>query len=222
VTFRKRLFDLAWVAFLLVPLVSIGLVVALAILLRDGRPIFHVAPRMRSPTETFHLVKFRTMTPSPADRGVSGRDKAHRITPLGALLRRTRLDEIPQIWNIARGEMSFVGPRPPLPQYVAMFPDLYRAVLRVPPGVTGLATLAFKDHEAALLARCETAEETEAVYVTRCVPRKAALDLLYQRNASICWDTLLMFATVFPGIPYRLRRADAHVGAGQGIETGKV
>lgn len=221
-TFRKRVFDLVWVAILLVPLVSIGLAVGIAILLRDGRPIFHVAPRMRSPTETFNLVKFRTMTPNPADRGVSGRDKAHRITALGARLRRTRLDEIPQIWNIARGEMSFVGPRPPLPQYVAMFPELYRAVLRVPPGVTGLATLAFKDREAALLARCETAEETEAAYVARCVPRKAALDLLYQRNASICWDTLLMFSTVFPGIPYGLPRAGASNRGAQGIQARKV
>lgn len=207
-TTQKRVFDLVWAALLLVPLVPIGTVIAFVILLRDGRPVFYLSERMRSPSQPFNLVKFRTMVPVDSDSGVSGRDKAHRITTTGAVLRKLRLDEIPQIINILRGDMSFVGPRPPLRQYVEQFPELYAEVLRSRPGVTGLATLVFKDTEARLLEACTTADATEAVYVRRCVPRKATLDLIYQRQSSLCWDTVMMFATVFPRLPWQIRPSD--------------
>mgnify|MGYP000568269468 CR=1 FL=1 len=202
-TRRKRLFDLVCALVLAIPVLPLSLVIAALLLAVQGRPVFHIAERMRSPTEAFGLVKFRTMVPKAGDSGVSGQDKAHRITPLGRALRRRRLDELPQLWNIVKGDMSFVGPRPPLREYVERFPDLYAAVLRSRPGVTGLATLVFKDREAALLARCGTAEETDAVYCRVCVPRKAALDLIYQRAPSLCWDLLLMSATVFSRLPRR-------------------
>jgi len=198
-TFGKRLFDLILALVLLGPLLLLGAGIAALILLRDGMPIFFRAERMRSPTESFHLLKFRTMTESAQDSGVSGQDKAHRITQTGAMLRQRRLDEIPQIWNVLRGDISFVGPRPPLREYVARFPDLYAQVLKARPGITGLATLLYKDTEGKLLATCQTASETDAVYARRCVPQKAKIDLIYRDHRSLCWDGLLVWATVFPG-----------------------
>jgi lipopolysaccharide/colanic/teichoic acid biosynthesis glycosyltransferase len=175
---------------------------------REGRPLFHVAERMRAPGRPFRLWKLRTMRPAPAaaDSGVSGGDKAARITALGRLLRRSRLDEIPQLWNVIRGDMSFVGPRPPLRQYVERFPDLYAQVLRSRPGITGLATLVYHGHEERLLARCATPEETDALYARACVPRKARLDLIYQRRRSLCWDLWLMMQTAGKVVPRRRNR----------------
>ena len=186
-------------ALLLALLWPLILGIAVAILLIDGRPVLYRAERMKTPETGFSLWKFRTMRPDPGDRGVSGGDKANRITRTGTFLRRTRLDELPQLWNILRGDISFVGPRPPLRRYVEMFPDLYARVLTSRPGVTGLATLAYHRTEEALLARCETADETEAVYARRCVPRKARLDLIYARRRTVCYDLRLMLATVLRG-----------------------
>lgn len=109
----KRLVDIAGALILAVPLLPLMALTALAILVLDGRPIFYISERMKTPSKGFALVKFRTMRPDSADSGVSGGDKVARITRTGAFLRRTRLDEVPQLWNILKGDMSFVGPRPP-------------------------------------------------------------------------------------------------------------
>jgi lipopolysaccharide/colanic/teichoic acid biosynthesis glycosyltransferase len=203
-TVTKRLLDLAVAVFLLVVLSPVIVAVALAVLIRDGRPVLYGAERMRAPGRPFTLWKFRTMRSVDDDHGVSGGHKSARITKLGRFLRRTRLDELPQLINVLRGDMSFVGPRPPDRRYVEMFPELYARVLASRPGVTGLATLVFFKTEERLLKACRTAAETEAVYVRRCVPRKATLDLIYAENRTICYDLLLMFATVFRRLPLHL------------------
>ena len=148
------------------------------------------------PDQSFRLVKFRTMRPDPTTGGVTGGDKSARISRVQRFLRRSRLDELPQLWNVLRGDMSFVGPRPPLRVYVEAFPDLYAEVLRSRPGVTGLASLTFHAHEEAILARAASAAETDALYRRRCVPRKARLDLIYQRKASLCFDLALLWRTL--------------------------
>ncbi|SFD66829.1 sugar transferase [Roseivivax sediminis] len=193
----KRLFDISAALFLGTVLMPLILGVALTVLVRDGRPILYRAERMKTPTKGFPLWKFRTMRVAATDGGVSGGDKSSRITPTGRVLRRKRLDELPQLWNILRGDISFVGPRPPLRRYVEMFPGLYAEVLKSRPGITGLATLAYHRTEERLLSSCRTAAETEAVYCRRCVPRKARLDIAYARRRTICSDFKLMLATVF-------------------------
>ena len=130
------------------------------------------------------------------EAGVSGGDKTARITATGRLLRRTRLDEVPQLWNVLCGDMSFVGPRPPLRLYVERFPALYARVLQSRPGITGLATLTFHRHEEALLATCRTPAETDSVYARRCVERKARIDLIYQDRRTIWLDFRLMWLTL--------------------------
>jgi lipopolysaccharide/colanic/teichoic acid biosynthesis glycosyltransferase len=195
-TLSKRLTDIVLVVLLGVLLALPMAALALALWLGQGRPVLHRSERMRTPTQSFRVCKFRTMTVAPDDRGVSGGDKDCRITPLGRLLRRTRLDEMPQLWNILRGDMSFVGPRPPLASYVRQFPALYGRVLVSRPGLTGLATLHFHRHEAKILAPCRTPVETDAVYARRCIPRKARLDLIYQRRRTLALDARLLARTV--------------------------
>lgn len=195
-TWRKRLFDLFFASLLVVILGPILLLLLLWLLVREGRPVFYVAERMRSPTRSFRLWKLRTMTVVDADSGVSGGDKEARITRTGAWLRSKRLDEFPQLWNILKGDLSFVGPRPPLRQYVEAHPEIYGEVLKSRPGVTGLASITYHKHETALLARCNTPEETDAVYSRICVPAKARLDLIYQRHQNMCYDFDLVFQTI--------------------------
>jgi lipopolysaccharide/colanic/teichoic acid biosynthesis glycosyltransferase len=192
----KRALDLV-VALLLCALLALPFALLLLwLLLKQGRPLFYLSERMRAPGRPFTLWKLRTMAPAAGDSGVSGGDKVARITPIGRFLRQSRLDEIPQLWNVLKGDMSFVGPRPPLRQYVERFPGLYAQVLRSRPGITGMATLRYHRHEERLLARCHSAAETDALYARACVPRKAHLDLIYQRHRTICMDLALMAETL--------------------------
>lgn len=191
----KRIFDLLIVSILGIFLLPLILLILVVLLIVEGRPVFYVAERMRTPDRAFGLIKFRTMRPDPASTGVTGGDKSSRMSRLHRVLRRTRADELPQIWNVLRGDMTLVGPRPPLRVYVQAFPALYAQVLRCRPGVTGLASLTFHAHEERLLATCDTPEQTDAVYRRRCVPRKARLDLIYQRRRSLCFDLKLVLQT---------------------------
>lgn len=191
----KRLFDLVF-ACILAPVITLVMIPLLFWLwARQGRPLFFGGERMSGTTDAFTLWKLRSMIQVEADSGVSGGDKTSRITPAGRFLRRTRLDEMPQLLNILRGDISFVGPRPPLRQYVDQFPELYANVLRSRPGVTGLASLVFATHEEHLLARARTPEETDAIYARACVPRKARIDLIYQHRRSLKLDLWLIVLT---------------------------
>jgi len=205
----KRAFDLVVTLLALLLLWPLILAIALAVRICDGVPVLYRAERMKTPETGFLLWKFRTMTDDPARIGVTGGDKGTAITPLGRILRRTRLDELPQIWNVLRGDISLVGPRPPLRLYVELAPELYREVLQCRPGLTGLATLVFHRHEGAILARCRDAAETHEVYLRRCVPRKARLDGLYCRHRSVCFDLLVLVRTVRAMLGGSDRRRDA-------------
>ncbi|MCF7702140.1 sugar transferase [Loktanella sp. M215] len=195
-TLPKRLLDLT-LTLLLAVLLAPVLVLLLAVLaVTEGRPFFYVSERMRAPGRPFGLIKLRTM-PVGADRvgGVTGGDKQRSLSRMHRLLRRSRADEIPQLWNVLRGDMSLVGPRPPLRRYVEDYPELYAAVLQSRPGITGLASLVYHGHEERLLAACATPAETDAVYRRRCIPAKARLDLIYARHRSLCWDLALIGRT---------------------------
>lgn len=195
-TVSKRIFDVFGALGLGIILLPIFLAIAVMIRRQGDGPVIYKSERMKTHDQGFLLWKFRTMRVVEADTGVSGGDKDARITALGARLRKYRLDELPQLINILKGDMSFVGPRPPLRQYVERFPDLYAEVLRSRPGVTGLATLHMHQFEARVLAACRSSAETDRVYSERCVPRKARLDLIYQRHQSLCFDCVLIAETV--------------------------
>ncbi|RPE63123.1 lipopolysaccharide/colanic/teichoic acid biosynthesis glycosyltransferase [Pacificibacter maritimus] len=199
-TLGKRFFDIGLALVLSIILAPVVLILAVVLLVKEGGPVFYLSERMKTVDKGFLLIKFRTMRMVSDDRGVSGGDKLDRITPLGRIMRKTRLDELPQLWNVLRGDISFVGPRPPLRIYVEQFPELYGQVLKSRPGITGLASVRFYAHEELLLSRCHTAQETDRVYVRDCIPRKAKLDIIYQKHRSLCFDIRLMIETILPRI----------------------
>lgn len=197
------------VALILLPAVLILLAILFVVaLVLQGRPFVYRSERMCAPERSFHLLKIRTMEPvdeAEAD-AVLGGDQAWRVTPLGRFLRRTRLDELPQIFNVLRGDMRIVGPRPPLRRYVESYPDLYARVLAVPPGITGLATVMTYRREERLLSRCRTREDTDRVYRQYCVPLKARLDLIYLERRSLGLDLFIMWRTVCRILGREVRR----------------
>lgn len=199
--YGKRMVDIVLAVALLAILFLPMLIVAALLLITQGRPLIYSGSRMKAPGQPFQQYKFRTMVLVDDDGGATGAHKHWRITPLGRFLRRSRLDELPQLFNILVGDMSFVGPRPPLPEYVERFPSLYRAVLRSRPGVTGLATLIYHRHEDRILAKCKTAEETERAYYARCLPTKLRIDMVYRRAASPFLDLWIMWKTLMAVIP---------------------
>lgn len=194
----KRPFDFFCCSVLAVALLPLFALIAWRIKQDSDGPILYISERMKTPTQGFGLYKFRTMAVVDDDEntGVTGANKNSRITEYGDYLRRKRLDELPQLWNIVLGHMSLVGPRPPLREYVERFPDTYQAVLKDKPGVTGLASLTYSKHETLLLEQCTSPEETDRVYTTRCVPAKAKLDLMYQQHYRPCLDYWIIWETL--------------------------
>jgi len=195
----KRLFDIFFSTLLLIILFPVMIGVIIYMVAKRDLPVFYISERMKTPDLAMRMVKFRTMRPpqlGEQNSGVSGGDKFSRISSLGQLLRKYRIDEIPQLWNILKGDMSFVGPRPPLRCYVEKFPETYAKVLRSKPGVTGIASMFFHKNEERILSKANTPKETEHLYETRCIPRKAQLDLIYQKDWNLCLDCWLLFRTV--------------------------
>ena len=189
----KRAFDILSSAAGLALLSPLLVVIAAAVKLDSPGPVLFRGQRVGRYGREFHIWKFRTMV-TGADRAGPGITVANdsRVTRVGRLLRRTKLDELPQLVNVLRGEMSLVGPRPEDPRYVALYPPEQRAqVLSVRPGVTSPASVRFRDEESAL-----SGEDWETAYVQTVMPAKLALDLEYVQNASLLRDVGLIVRTV--------------------------
>lgn len=209
---QRRLTKSQLGAVLLLPiiLVLLGLLYVIAICLQ-GRPFLYRSERMRDANTAFWLYKIRTMEPVEGAREMAlGGHQRDRVTPLGRVLRRTRLDELPQIFNVLSGDIGFIGPRPPLRRHVEARPQQYRKVLAATlPGITGLSTVMVHRREERLLSRCRSAAETEAVYLTHCLPVKLRLDLLYSRRRGLSLDILILWRTIARLMPERGARARA-------------
>lgn len=189
----KRAFDMAFSLVLLVLLLPLLLVFALAVALTSPGGAFFRQVRVGRGGREFRLLKFRSMRPGSEAKGqltIGGRDP--RITGVGYLLRKTKLDELPQLWNVLVGDMSVVGPRPEVPKYVALYNEEQRAVLSVRPGITGMASIDYID-ENELLAK---ATDPERTYIEEVMPAKLALDLRYVREQSFALDLRIIMATV--------------------------
>lgn len=192
---NSRFLDLLLVLPALVLLAPLLLLVGVCVKLTSRGPAVFVQERVGRGGRRFPLYKFRSMRVAPAGSGdlVTGRDDP-RITTVGRWLRRTKLDELPQLWNVARGQMSLVGPRPEVPRYVACYTREQRRVLEVRPGITDPATLAFRDEEG-LLATV-AAEEREAYYLREVLPRKLELNLEYLQQRNTWTDLSVLLRTL--------------------------
>jgi len=190
----KRLFDIVCAAIGLLLLSPLLLAVAVWIKLDSAGPVMFRQERVGRFGRTFRIHKFRTMrvdAPRLGPQITIGEDA--RITRSGRWLRATKVDELPQLWDVLRGAMSLVGPRPEVPRYVAMYPaELREVVLSVRPGITDPASLSFRN-ESELLAK---AADPEREYVEVVMPMKLRLAADYVRNASLGGDIRLILATL--------------------------
>lgn len=189
----KRLFDLFWSLLGLVLLSPLLVLVAIAVRLEDGGPVFFRQVRIGQQGRPFRIWKFRTMVVDAERQGRSitvGEDP--RITRIGRFLRNTKLDEIPQLLNVAVGEMSLVGPRPEVPRYVELYSEAQRAILGLRPGITDLASIKYR-HESELLAESADPDQT---YIQLLLPDKIRINLAYASRAGLWSDFLVILATL--------------------------
>jgi len=186
----RSIVERAFAAVCLLLLLPLLLLTALIIWLDGGWPVFFRQRRVGEHGHMFDLLKFRSMrTNTGGARITAGNDS--RITPVGTVLRRYKIDELPQLWNIVRGEMQFVGPRPEVPLFVDAKHPLWQKVLATKPGLTDLATLVYR-HEESVLAGARNPEET---YKTSILPDKLALSAHYQAMRSLRTDLTLLGLT---------------------------
>ena len=188
----KRLMDLVVASVGLILLAPVLLIVGILIKIDSPGPVFYRGDRIGKDGKPFKMLKFRTMV-IHADR--MGAALTHggdpRVTRIGRLLRKWKIDEIPQLINVVRGEMSLVGPRPESPVYVQYYTPEQKQVLTVKPGITGQTQVRYR-HEETLLGQCADPEKD---YVEKIMPQKLAIDLEYIENRSMLLDLALLFET---------------------------
>jgi len=189
----KRAFDATVAAVGLVLTSPVVAVAAVVVKLDSPGPAIYRGPRIGRDGKPFHIYKLRTMRVDAASQGaaVTGA-KDPRVTSVGRLLRRTKLDELPQLLNVLRGEMSLVGPRPEAPDFVKHYTAEQQMVLSVRPGITGLASIAYLDEEEIL-----GEGDPERRYIDSVMPQKLALELEYVRSASFGGDLKILARTVW-------------------------
>lgn len=189
----KRAMDIVLSGGALLVLWPVLLIIALAIMLDDPGPVFYRQVRVGRGGRPFRIFKFRTMVVDAEKKGLAitvGRDS--RITRVGAFLRKTKLDELAQLINVLRGEMSFVGPRPEVPKYVELYTPYQRQVLLVRPGITDYASIAYRNENDLLSG----AEDPERMYIDVIMPDKIELNMKYLREISPLADVRLILSTV--------------------------
>lgn len=191
--FFKRVFDIVFsiigLIIMLIPMIIISIIIKLQ---SDG-PVFFRQIRVGRYNKDFEILKFRTMVVDAEQKGMQitvGKDP--RITKIGSFLRKTKLDEFPQLINVLKGEMSFVGPRPEVRHYVDMYNEEQKQVLLIRPGITDRASITFRD-EANVLAKSKNPEET---YIHEIMPKKLKYNLEYIRSFSVMTDIRLILETL--------------------------
>ena len=198
----KRAYDLFFSAIGLLLLSPLLVLIALAVRLSSGSPVLFAQSRVGLQGRLFKILKFRTMVLNAEELGASVTGAGDsRVTRVGRMLRKSKLDELPQLWNVLVGEMSLVGPRPEVPRYVEYYTAQQRRVLALKPGITDLATLLYRDEEDLLSYQADV----ERAYINEIMPRKIELNLAYAQEANIWEDTKIILCTLFPGFPLKAR-----------------
>jgi lipopolysaccharide/colanic/teichoic acid biosynthesis glycosyltransferase len=189
----KRIFDILSSSLVLVLLAPFFLIIALLIVLDSKGGVFFKQIRIGKGEKEFRLIKFRTMRPD-SDRlsQITVGDRDPRVTRIGYFLRKYKLDEIPQLINIIKGDMSVVGPRPEVPKYVKLYTDEQRKVLTIRPGLTDYASLHYVN-ESEILAQ---AKDPEKAYIHEIMPHKLELNQKYIREKSFLTDLKIILQTL--------------------------
>lgn len=186
----RRALDVMVSAAVLALVAPVLAIAAAAIVIEDGRPVIFRQKRIGRGGKPFLILKLRSMRNNREGRALTVAGDA-RVTRAGAWLRKHKLDELPQFWNVLRGDMSLIGPRPEVPEYVRMEDALWQPVLAVRPGITDPASLLFRNEEE-LLGR---ARDPEACYRAEVLPAKLRLNGWYQRSRSLGSDLKLLWLT---------------------------
>ncbi len=190
----KRCFDLVVAGAALLVCLPLLLLLALAIALIDGLPVLFYQERIGRNGIPFRVFKFRTMRAlKGAEQGGFDTGSRSRVTPLGGILRKAKLDELPQLLNVIRGDMSIVGPRPEVQKWVKVYPDRWENVLTVRPGITGPASIAYWNEEAILAA----SHDADRMYRDEILPRKLSLSELYIQQQSLLKDIIIVAKTIY-------------------------
>lgn len=191
----KRMFDVVMASLGLLLLLPVGLLIALFIKLSEGGPIFYTQIRIGQFGRSFPIRKFRSMVVNADKLGLPVTPQGDpRITWIGRWLRKTKLDELPQLWNVLVGQMSFVGPRPEVPRYVDRYTSGQREILRLKPGITDLASVLFRNEEELLRGSADV----EEFYVRYCLPKKIDLNRRYAERAGLLQDIWIILQTLCP------------------------
>ena len=192
-TYGKRFLDIIVSLLSLVILSPLFLIVSILIKLEDGGPVFFMQERVGKDFKKFKVIKFRTMVVDAPKRGLAITKKSDsRVTKVGKILRKYKLDEMPQIINVLKGDMSVVGPRSDVEKYVDMFIEDFREVLKVRPGMAGYTIIKFRNEEEIL----EKYDNLEEGYIKEVLPQKLALDKEYVKNISL-WNDIKIFVLTF-------------------------
>lgn len=186
----NRAFDVLCATTGLIVLSPLFCAIAVAIKLADGGPMFYAQDRVGKTFRLFRLCKFRSMIVDADRDGLLTASGDTRVTRVGRLLRRYKLDELPQLFNVLRGDMQLVGARPEVERYVHMFRPQYAVILRDRPGLTDPATLAYPREDEILAA-----DGTERQYVEEILPEKLRLSLEYQRRRGFLYDLEILLRT---------------------------
>jgi len=187
----KRIFDIIVSFIILLVFLPFGLFIALGILFTSKGGVFYVQERIGKNGKTFGLFKFRTMRTGADKEGRLTVGKDNRITAIGHFLRKYKLDEFPQFLNVFFGQMSIVGPRPEVKEFVDLYTDDQREILKVKPGITDLASLEYFE-ENKILGK---AEDPHKAYVNEVMPAKIELNKKYLKNPTISNDVKIMWRT---------------------------
>lgn len=199
-SWAKRTFDFVLASVLLLCLAPLMVIVAIAVKLSSSGPIIFKHQRCGKGGQCFNVLKFRTMSRGGTGPSVTRSGDA-RVTRLGRILRKWKIDEFPQLFNVLRGEMSLVGPRPDVAEFFERATEDARTVLSLRPGVTGWASICFRNEEE-LLAEVP-AEELQDYYVDVVLPHKADLDLRYAAGATLVSDIGVLVRTVSAVLPIK-------------------
>ena len=189
----KRLFDFCSSLIGLIVLMPVLILISLAIKISSSGPVLFCQKRVGKDGKLFTMIKFRSMTVQQESNSTATVRGDVRITKIGVFLRKYKLDELPELWNVIKGEMSLVGPRPDVPGYADKLVGKDRNVLKLRPGITGTASLKYANEEEILATQDNPQKYNDEVIF----PDKVKVNLDYYENQSLWLDIKIIFATIF-------------------------